>query len=809
MSSTAVIGRDEELAQLDALRRRAESGRGAVVLVRGEAGVGKSRLLAELVARSRHAGACVLVGRAVEGGGAFRPLSDALLAQQRRGALPTSGAVGPLAGALARLVPGWAPAMELGEGTDLPLLVSEGVLRLLGLLDGTPGVLVLDDLHWADADSLTVLDRLVDAVSEAPVLIVLASRDPVEVLLDRIAARADLVLDLRRLDPAGTAALALACAEQAALPEPVTGHLVEHAEGLPFLVEELLTGLVDSGALVRTAAGWEHRGELSGAVPSSFASVVNARLASMPADVTTVVETAGVLGRSFDWRLLGRLTGQPDSGVLEALRVAVERGLLAYDGQGLDAFRFVHALTRETVLGRLLPPQRARIARDAAEIVDESADPLLAATLHAQAGAGGRAARLLLRAASRAVGAVGTQEQLLRRAVQLAPDDAEVGLALVDVLAWAGRAAEAREAGDRLLARPDLDHTRRSSLALVLARACLVADRPDQATSYLEEAAEGAPTDALAAHVAFALGDPDRAEALARRAAEAVDPAVRCEAWELLGRVARLRDRPEDAETAFGVALRTAEAAALPAWRVRAMHELGTLDLLGPARADRLLAARRDAEAAGMLGTAAVLDVQVMAVHALRMDHSATLRTAESGIALAERLRLPVLAGIGWIFAATARGHTGEYDQMHASLDEAESRLAESPTSSVPRASYVALRPWSSTISPRGSGHCGRGRLCCAARGPHHLRRTGGCWRWSRRRWTTALLTGWTSVRPEPRCRPPTAARWRTRTQWSPVARRESGGAPGRRRGSDVAAGLASPPHAPDRRAGRSAGRLG
>jgi predicted ATPase len=121
-------------------------------------------------------------------------------------------------------------------------------------------VLVLDDLHWADADSLTVLDRLVDAVSEAPVLIVLASRDPVEVLLDRIAARADLVLDLRRLDPAGTAALALACAEQAALPEPVTGHLVEHAEGLPFLVEELLTGLVDSGALVRTAAGWEHRG---------------------------------------------------------------------------------------------------------------------------------------------------------------------------------------------------------------------------------------------------------------------------------------------------------------------------------------------------------------------------------------------------------------------------------------------------------------------------------------------------------------------------------------------------------------------
>jgi hypothetical protein len=660
LSSPALIGRDGELSQLDALRSRAASGRGAVVLLEGEAGVGKSRLLAEVVARSRRAGAGVLVGRAVEGGGAFRPLGDALLAHQRVSALPSAAAVGPLAGAVARLVPGWAPTMELGPGTDLPLLVSEGLLRLLVLLDGDPGMLVLDDLHWADADSLTVLDRLVDAVAEAPVLVVLAARESTDEPLGRIAARADVVLALRRLDPPGAAALALSCAQEAALPDRVLGHLVEHAEGLPFLVEELLTGLVDSGALVRTAAGWELNGELAGPVPSSFASVVNARLASLSPDVRAVVETAGVLGRTFDWRLLGRLTGQPDSSVLDALRVAVERGLMVYDAQGLDAFRFVHALTRETVLGRLLPPQRARIARDAAEIVDESADPLLAATLHAQAGAGGRAARLLLRAASRAVGAVGTQEQLLRRAVQLAPDDAEVGLALVDVLAWAGRAAEAREAGDRLLARPDLDHTRRSSLALVLARACLVADRPDQATSYLEEAAEGAPTDALAAHVAFALGDPDGAEAW--RAAPRRRTTRRCAArrWSCSAGWPGCRIGPRTPRPAFGLALRTADAASLPAWRVRAdaraRHPRPARTGPGGPPAGRPAGRGGD----GMLGTAAVLDVQITAVHALQMDHAATLRTAESGIALAERLRLPVLAGLGRIFVATAQGHTGE-----------------------------------------------------------------------------------------------------------------------------------------------------
>jgi tetratricopeptide (TPR) repeat protein len=710
------------------------------------------------------------MGRAVEGGGAFRPLGDALLAQQRRSALPTAAAVGPLAGAVARLVPGWAPVMELGEGTDLPLLVSEGLLRLLVLLDGTPGVLVLDDLHWADADSLTVLDRLVDAVGDAPVLIVLASRESVDPVLERIAGRADLVVDLRRLDPAGTAALALACAQEAALPERVMGHLVEHAEGLPFLVEELLTGLVDTGALVRTAAGWEHSGELTGPVPSSFATVVNTRLASMPDDVRSVVETAGVLGRSFDWRLLGRLTGQPDSRILEALRIAVERGLMAYDGQGLDAFRFVHALTRETVLARLLPPQRAKIAQDAGEIVDEEADPLLAATLHAQAGAGARAARLLLRAASRAVGAVGTQEQLLRRAAQLAPDDAEVGLALVDVLAWAGRAAEAREAGDRLLARPDLDHTRRSSLALVLARACLVADRPTRRRPTWRRRPRAADRCAGRAR-GLRAGDPDRAEALARRAAEAVDPAVRCEAWELLGRVARLRDRPEEAETAFGLALQTADAASLPAWRVRAMHELGTLDLLGPARADRLLAARRDAEATGMLGTAAVLDVQVMAVHALRMDHSATLRTAESGIALAERLRLPVLAGIGWIFAATARGTRASTTGCTPRWTRRSAACREFLTSSVPHASSAALRPCSSTTFRRGSGRCARGPTCCAGPGRRPRRRTGDCWRSSRRCWATARPNEWTSGRPERRCRPPTAVLWLTREQSSPAGK--------------------------------------
>ena len=676
LRSRAVVARTGELAVLDRLRTEAAAGRGALVVVRGEPGVGKSRLLAETVERARAAREPVLVGRAVEGGGAFRPLADALLARSRSGGLPPAAAVEPFAAPLARLVPGWATASDPGPGVDLPLLMGEGLLRVLRLLDGSPALLVLDDLHWADADTLTVLDRLADTVADEQLLVVLATRELVPPALERLAARADHVLRLHRLSTPDAAALAAACAGDPPLPEQVLRHVVGHAEGLPFLVEEILTELVDAGLLVRSPDGWSAPADVHSAVPSSVAGVVHSRLAALDPDARTVVETAAVLGRSVDWRLLQRVTGLPDAHLLGALRTAVDRGLMAA-GDEPDVVRFSHALTREAVLEPMLPPQRAVVARAAAAIVDElGEDPLLAASLHAQAGDRHRAARLLLQAADDAAsGALGTREELLRRAAHLAPDDVDVTVALVQVLALAGRAAEAGELGNPLLIRLSPGDRRRASLALVLARACLVASRAEDAFGYLGEAGSGPAVDALAAHVAFVRSRPDEADVLARSAAEAADPAVRCEALEMVGRVARLRDRRDEAETAFTRALSVAEEHGLQVWQVRAMHELGTLDMLGAGRVDRLVAARESAVRTGLLGTAAVLDLQITAAHALRMDHGATLEAALRGIDLAEQLRLPVLADAERVFVATVQGHTGEYEPMHATLDDVEPRL--------------------------------------------------------------------------------------------------------------------------------------
>lgn len=674
----SMVARAAEVALVDEAVLQAAAGRGSMVVVEGEPGVGKSRLLAEAVARNVEGGRAALVGRAVEGGGPFRPLVDALLARQRTAGLPAPAAVEPFAGALARLVPGWGRVPAGATTVDEVLSLSEALVRLLRILGRHQGaLLVLDDLHWADADTLVVLDRLADAMSDCPAVLLLARRPDGPPMLDRIAARATATLRLHRLSAPDTARLVLACLDQAALPEHVLRYVVDASEGLPLLVEDVLAGLVDAGALVPKAYGWWASEELPTTVPGSVVDSVRRRMTALPEGPRSIVEAAAVLGRQGDWRLLPALTGLPEPAVLAGLRLAVEQDLLRAGGES-DDVRFSHALVREAVLDRLLPAQRAALARTAARLVEDSgADPVLAASLHERAGDVSRAARLLSTTAARVDGTVGTREALLRRAAELAPHDDDVLVTLVDVLVAAGRASEAREVGDPLLARLSASDPRRTSVTLALARACLAAGLPRDAAVYVGGTLGSPAVSAVRAHIAFAEQRPADADALARVAAGAADPAVRCEALELVGRIARLRDQREQAEAAFGEVLRVAQQASLPLWRVRALHELGTLDLLGPARTDRLEAARQLAVNAGVLGTAAVLDLQIAAVHGLRMEHAATAEVARRCVELADGLRLTRLAATARIFVATAQGHSGDVSGMQATLKQAEAGLRD------------------------------------------------------------------------------------------------------------------------------------
>ena len=184
--NTALVGRRAELAAALRLVDAVAHGEGAMLLITGEAGIGKTRLVQEVAARAAVVGLPVLRGRAVLGGGTFRAVAEALARPLREHSLLESARLRPFRMALGRLVPDWIEQDQAtdtvpGPVADPTVVLGEGVLALLdelARLHGSPGcVLVLEDLHWADADTLGLVTYLADAVQAAAVLLVVTARD--------------------------------------------------------------------------------------------------------------------------------------------------------------------------------------------------------------------------------------------------------------------------------------------------------------------------------------------------------------------------------------------------------------------------------------------------------------------------------------------------------------------------------------------------------------------------------------------------------------------------------------------------------
>jgi predicted ATPase len=176
------VGRQTELADLLCSLDAAVSGRGSVVVVTGEAGLGKTRLLRELEDQARSRDVVVLTGAAVEDGPAYRPLAQALLPALRSEASGSAPSLRPYRAALGRLLPDWADAEVVSAfDMDPALVLGEGVVRLLADLAGEVGcLLVIDDAHWADPDSLALLQYVVSAVRDTRVLVAVSARDDLE-----------------------------------------------------------------------------------------------------------------------------------------------------------------------------------------------------------------------------------------------------------------------------------------------------------------------------------------------------------------------------------------------------------------------------------------------------------------------------------------------------------------------------------------------------------------------------------------------------------------------------------------------------
>jgi DNA-binding SARP family transcriptional activator len=468
------VGRAAEVALVTDRHRRAAAGRGQVVLLAGEPGIGKSRLVDELLAR--------LVGPDADRAATiFRCSPDhcqsplfavtAVLREEpeRWRAAGRASGLPPVEAALleAQLAPAGAapaePPVEVSPEEQQRRLLGAVTDVLLEAGGAAPAVLVFEDLHWADPTTLALLERLVRELATEPVLVLVTLRP------ERVPAWASVsyatVVTLDRLGAPELEALVGGLLDGATPPDGLVPAIEERSDGVPLFAEELVLAMRDTGSLRRTDAGWELT-DLRGApaVPDTLHDLLLARLDRL-GTARIVAQVGAVLGRRFDRDLLQAVAGLDERTVDEGLARLVNAELLHERGRGASArYVFKHALARDAAYASLVRSARrslhARVARTLEQRRPDSvaaapevlARHLDAAGDHAAAAASWlRAGALALRAPAY-VEAMAHYEAGLRALQSLAGDppltlelDLQLGLGSARMAAL-GYAADATEA---------------------------------------------------------------------------------------------------------------------------------------------------------------------------------------------------------------------------------------------------------------------------------------------------------------------------------------------------------------------------
>ena len=358
--TTDMVGRDVESSRLDAALQRALAGEAGAVLVAGEAGIGKSRLLREFRERAAVT-ADVVAGWCLDYGVAPTPYGP--LPAILRGLLdalddPTALAAGPARGALRLVLPelGGGP-VERGETS--PEALREAIATLFEAAASVrPVVVLIEDLHWADDATLAMLSFLLRALADARILFVITCR--VDEVRRGAAVRSFLVESERARLMERITLQRLGDIEVRMLVEALTGpvddavfdRVRERAEGVPFFIEELACNAL-------------------GPLPETLRDVLLARYDSLGEDARRVVRTASGSDAPIDHELLARLVGLPDDRLDAGIREAANVAILAVRPD--DSYGFRHALLREAVHDDLLPGERARLHRAFAEALEERA----------------------------------------------------------------------------------------------------------------------------------------------------------------------------------------------------------------------------------------------------------------------------------------------------------------------------------------------------------------------------------------------------------------------------------------------------
>jgi DNA-binding CsgD family transcriptional regulator len=369
--SPALVGRDEELARLVAVVSAAP----AVAVVEGEAGVGKTRLVEELLASPELSGSRRLVGRCRQMREPF-PLGAVVEAVRGLGEDLNDAALGPVAGALRPLVPElapWLPAAPepLDDRQAERHRVFRGLLELLTALSAAQRVvLVLEDLHWADVQTREFIAYWLSGPAPRVALVITYRSEDVDAEVSALTARVPRPVGyehvmLAPLDASGTGALTAAILGVETVSAEFASYLWERTGGLPLAVEEVLALVRARGLLVHHDGGWARKALDELDVPRGIRDPALQRVARLPVSARRAAEAAAVLRVPSPLAVLldtaGRLDGP--GGATAAIEQGIDSGLLV---EQADLIGFRHVLAAEAVYENLSGPRRHVLHRRAA-----------------------------------------------------------------------------------------------------------------------------------------------------------------------------------------------------------------------------------------------------------------------------------------------------------------------------------------------------------------------------------------------------------------------------------------------------------
>ncbi|MFC9792531.1 AAA family ATPase [Streptomyces sp. NPDC127584] len=723
--SPVFVGRAGELTALTEALSRATAGEPQALLIGGEAGVGKTRLIEEFLDTACARGAVVALGGCVELGAdglPFAPFATALRSLRRRLPEELAAAADGQQAELARLLPELGdPGGHESPGEDSTARLFELAVRLLERLaaDRTI-VLVLEDLHWADASTRHLLTYLLRTLRRGRIVVVASyraddihRRHPLRPLL----AELDRLRTIRRIE--------LARFTRTEVHRQLTGILA--AEPDPALVEEVFERSDGNAFFVEELVVSHEAGCAAGQLSASLRDLLLVRVETLPEDAQRIARIVAEGGSTVEYGLLAAVARLTEDDLIEALRAAVGANLLLAVPDG-DGYRFRHSLVREAVSDDLLPGERSRLNRRYAEALeadpglvraDERANRLATYWYHAHDPAKALPAVLGASVATRKRHAYAEQLRLLERAMELwedAPADIRgslrpmdyaeaypacgcdpetAALSYLDLLAEA--AVAARLSGDR-------------ERALKICRTAL---------RVLDDAEPGDPLRAAwfwteRARLQSNLGRGDGWEEIAR-AQELVKglPPSAVHAVVLVGAAGwgMLRNPGPDALTAAERAVEYARLVNAESIELNARLTLGTLmTAAGDVEAGlaEMHAVRERTAALGQFTETARAHINIASALESLGRSAEAVELADTGIRVARSYGL--VDSVGWVESNRAESlfSLGGWDEA----GEIATRLVRSATSSKPRGS-ASLR-LAQLAAARGELDAARGHLCDA-----------------------------------------------------------------------------------------------